>query len=300
MPAKRRSGFFAAETRPQDEEARRGDLEALIVSRRSVPQDIGIERIEPNPFQARTTFDGIEELARAMRAHGFTSRLRVRPHPQRPNAFQLVYGERRLRAAQVAGLTEVPCEIAEHSDDELIEIGLAENIQRRDLEPLEEARAFATFIEQRGYSIRRLAERIGKDKSYVDDRLALLRAPSDVQQMVEQRPESLRAAREIAKLPTDSEREELIAGVVAGELNTQEVRQRVRAASGGREKKVQPHQQDAEPLEQVVSREAADIQSILARWREVAAQGEAEQALISKQTEKVLQSITTLLQDLKQ
>jgi ParB family transcriptional regulator, chromosome partitioning protein len=202
VPSKRKGGFFATETRPEGEEARRSDLEALIVRKPSVPQEIGVERIEANPFQARRSFNGIDELAATIRAHGFTSRLRVRPHPTRLNYFQLVYGERQLRAARAAGLTEVPCEVASHTDDELIEIGLAENIQRRDLDPLEEARAFQMLIDERGYSIRSLAERIGKDKSYVEDRLALLRTPADVQQMVEQRPDSLRAAREIAKIET--------------------------------------------------------------------------------------------------
>ncbi len=125
----------------------------------------------------------------------------------------------------------VPCDVADHTDDELVEIGLAENIQRNDLAPLEAARAFQTFIDQRGYSIRRLAERIGKDKSYVEDRLKLLQVPEDVQQMVEQRPDALRAAREIARLDNPAERQPLIAGVVAGELNTAEVREIVREAA---------------------------------------------------------------------
>lgn len=297
MPTKRRGGFFSAETRPQDEEARRSDLEALITRRRSVPQEIGVERIEPNPFQARRTFDGIEELAAAISAQGFTSRLRVRPHPQRPGAFQLVYGERRLRAAQAAGLHEVPCEIADHTDDELVEVGLAENIQRRDLDPLEEARAFATFIEQRGYSIRRLAERIGKDKSYVDDRLALLRAPADVQQMVEQRPETLRSAREIAKLPPGAERQELISGVVAGSLNTQEVRQRVRAATDAQVPQA-PRAADAAAVAELIARESTNIRATFARWQQLAARGPDEHALVSEQAEAVLRSLNALVQTL--
>ena len=137
MPSRRRGGFFDQEQRIEDETARRGDLEALMVQRPSVPREIGVERIEPNPFQARRSFNGIDELAATIKAHGFTSRLRVRPHPSRPNYFQLVYGERRLKAAKAAGLTEVPCEVADHTDSDLIEVGLAENIQRHDLDPLE-------------------------------------------------------------------------------------------------------------------------------------------------------------------
>lgn len=211
-------------TRPEDELARQQDVEALIVPRRTVVQDIPVERIRPNPYQARKEFEGLEELADAIKVQGFTSRLRVRPDPEQDGYFQLVYGERRLRAATLAGLTQVPCEISSHTDEEMVEIGLAENIQRRDLSPLEEAQAFQTFIKERGYSIRSLAEKIGKDKSYVQDRMELLRVPPDVQAMVEQRADTLRAAREIAKLGSSTERKPLIEGIIEGKLNVQDVR----------------------------------------------------------------------------
>ncbi len=222
--------FFGTATRQEDDDARRRELEALLVPKRTIPQDIGIERILPNPYQARVTFEGVEELAESIRVQGFVSRLRVRVCPDRPGFFQLVYGERRLRAARLAGLQELPCEVAEHSDEEMIEIGLAENIQRRDLNPMEEARALQTFIEHRGYSIRRLAERIGKDKSYVDDRLALLRAPADIQEMVAQRPDTVRTARELARVEDGAKRKKLVERVLARQLSTQAVRDEVRAA----------------------------------------------------------------------
>ncbi|MDP9315418.1 MAG: ParB/RepB/Spo0J family partition protein [Chloroflexota bacterium] len=191
---------------------------------------IAVDRIRPNPFQPRQTFEDIDELAQAIRVQGFTSRLRVRQDPTQPGYFQLVYGERRLRAAQVAGLTEVPCDVAEHSDDDLIEIGLAENIQRRDLHPLEEGQAFQTLITHHGYTQLRLAERIGKDRSYIETRLALLRAPEDVQQMLVQRPDALRAAREIAKLPTAEARRPLITGVLNAAFTRDDVTALVRQA----------------------------------------------------------------------
>lgn len=228
----RRKGFFADEARPEDELARQQEVEALLAPRRTVVQELATARIRPNPYQARKDFTGLEELAEAIRQQGFVSRLRVRQDPAAPGYFQLVYGERRLRAAALAGLETVPVEIAEHSDEELIEIGLAENIQRRDLDPLEEAAAFQTLLDERGYSIRRLAERIGKDKSYVEDRLKLLDAPADVRQMVERRPDSLRAAREIAKLEDEASRAALIQGVVEGGLSTGAVRSAVRELAG--------------------------------------------------------------------
>jgi len=301
VPAKRKGGFFATNARPEDEAARQRDVEALMVERRTIPQEIAIDHIVPNPFQARTTFDGLEELADAIRQQGFVSRLRVRPDPARPNSFQLVFGERRLRAAALAGLDTVPCDVAEHTDDELIEIGLAENIQRRDLDPLEEARALQTFLDGRGYSIRRLAERIGKDKSYIEDRLKLLQAPLDVQQMVAARPDTLRAAREIAKLATPAQRAPVIAGVVEGQLSTEGVRAAVRAAS--RVLSAPTATNGAAPAAQQAAQvrsEAQTVQAILAHWRTLLAQGDAERTLVAEQIEVVLREINGVVQLLEQ
>ena len=221
----RPKNFMASGPRPRA--ALEDDIAALYErehpAQRRETRTLPIEQIRPNPFQARRSFVGVDELAEAIRLHGFTSWLRVRPDPTAPGFYQLVYGERRLRAAREAGLADVPCEIVVHSDEQMIEIGLAENIQRQDLDPLEEAQAFRTLIEQRGYSQRSLAERIGKDKGYIENRLSLLRAPEDVQQMVVQRPEAMSAARAIAKLPTAEERRPLIDGVLAGKLKKQDI-----------------------------------------------------------------------------
>lgn len=194
----------------------------------STAQDIPIERIRPNPFQARVRFNDIEPLADSMRMHGFTSRLRVRRDPAQPQFFQLAYGERRLRAAQAAGIIVIPCDIAEYSDTQMREIGLTENIQRSDLEPLEEARAFRVAIDRGGYSIRSLAAQIGKSKGYVQSRLDILRAPEDVLEMVDQHPETFTAGLLIAQLPSIDVREPLIKRVIAGEIDKETVRAVVR------------------------------------------------------------------------
>lgn len=297
MP-RRKSGFFDQEERPEDTAARQSDLAAVLTTRRTFPQDIAVDLIEPNPFQARTSFTDIEALAEAIRQQGFTSRLRVRPHPTLPRTFQLVYGERRLLAAQQAGLDVVPCDVADHTDDELIEVGLAENIQRQDLDPLEEAGAFQSFIDVRGYSIRRLAERIGKDKSYIEDRLALLRTPTDVQEMVAQRPDSLRAAREIAKLDAPADRRPLIAGVLAGDINTADVREMVRETAAA---PAQRTRSSAAPdAQQLVERDARTLRAILARWANLAPQGPTQHALVSEQTEALLREVQQLVEQLEQ
>ncbi|HEX6290591.1 MAG TPA: ParB/RepB/Spo0J family partition protein [Herpetosiphonaceae bacterium] len=213
----------------------------------SAPQEIPIERIRTNPFQARMKFKDIDELADSMRTHGFTSRLRVRRDPAQPQFFQLVYGERRLRAAHVAGIKVIPCDVADYSDQQMREIGLTENLQRSDLEPLEEARAFRVAIDAGGYSIRTLAAQIGKSKGYVQSRLDLLRAPDDVQQMVDTHPETFTAALLIGQLPTAEQRRPLIESVIKGDLDKESVRGIVRdvAATGVVPRRAQPPRQDA-------------------------------------------------------
>lgn len=311
MPPRRKGNFFAQGTDDTaadqattssallDDDARMRDLAPLSQPQQISLQDIPEDHIEPNPFQARKNFAGIEELAQAIREHGFVSRLRVRPVPGRDDRFQLVYGERRLRAARAAGLTMIPCEVVAHTDADMIEIGLAENIQRQDLDPLEEADAFKTFIDERNYSIRTLAKRIGKDKSYVEDRLALLRTPEDVQQMVAERPNSLRAAREIAKVETEAARQPLIAGVVSGELSTAAVRERVAEtiAPRARPAAARPATADAAAA---VERDARAIQAILDRWQSLAGRDEAAKLAISQHTEHVLKLIQALIETLEQ
>jgi ParB family transcriptional regulator, chromosome partitioning protein len=202
---------------------------SVTTSSASIAQDIPIERIRANPFQARTKFKDVEALAASMRMHGFTSRLRVRRDPAQPQFFQLVYGERRLRAAQVAGIKVVPCDVAEYSDQQMREIGLTENLQRSDLEPLEEARAFRVAIDGGGYSIRTLAAQLGKSKGYVQGRLDLLRTPDDVQNMVNEHPETFTAGLLIGQLATAEQRQPLIESVLNGDLDKESVRDIVRS-----------------------------------------------------------------------
>jgi ParB family chromosome partitioning protein len=197
---------------------------------RHYPTDIPIDRIDPSPFQIRRTFDDIAELAEAMRVHGFTSRLWVRPHPMDADRYQLVYGERRLRAARQASLSMIPCEVTHMSDRELLEIGLTENLQRRDLDPMDEAQGFQRFMDEFGYSYRELAQRIGKDKGYIENRVRLLRMPADVQGMVVARPDTVSAARELVRLPTPAARAPLIAALVNNGLSLKATHAIVEAA----------------------------------------------------------------------
>lgn len=308
MSTGKKPRFMTRDARPRM--ARDEDFAVLferdLSARPSVPQDIPVDHIRPNPFQARTTFEGIEELAQVIRQQGFTSRLRVRRDPNDPHFFQLIFGERRLRAAKAAGLTTVPCDVAEHTDDELIEIGLAENLQRQDLDPLEEARALRTFIDGRGYTIRGLAERIGKDKGYIQNRLALLDAPPDVQQMLAQRPDTISVAREITKVLTSTARRPLIDAVVQGDLTKEAVRALVKQHTAAPEAAsvTSPPEPTAQstslqeppaliaPLDRALDRDIAALRSIFARWRQAAPQ------FTPDQRERVLTYVEEHLADL--
>jgi ParB family transcriptional regulator, chromosome partitioning protein len=275
MPPRSKS-FFPRERETERRSERAQAVEDLVATRLApqqvMSQDLPIDRIRPNPYQARQTFADLDELAEAIRQQGFISRLRVRPDPNAEGFYQLVYGERRLRAAELAGLSALPCDIAPHTDRELIEVGLMENIQRQDLNPLEEARAFQTLMHELDYSIRSLAERLGKHRSYIEGRLALLRAPADVQELVVQQPDTLDAARQIASVADPAERQALIAGVATGELTSKAVRTHVRTRSSGSAAPTlgQAAEEQAPNLAaQQVAQDAAIVVAMLDTWEQL-------------------------------
>jgi len=146
--------------------------------------EIPIDLIEPSPLQPRTVFDEakLAELARSITANGVVQPLLLR---RRGDRFELIAGERRWRAAQLAGLTKVPAVVRNVSDDKVLELALIENIQREDLNPIEEARAYKKLIETIGLTQETVAERVGRDRSYVTNYLRLLRLPDDLQELLQ-------------------------------------------------------------------------------------------------------------------
>jgi ParB family transcriptional regulator, chromosome partitioning protein len=146
--------------------------------------DIPIDLIDPSALQPRSIFDDakLDELARSITANGVVQPLLVRRKGAR---FELIAGERRWRAAERAGLTRVPAVIRNVTDDKVLELALIENIQREDLNPIEEARAYKKLIEIMGLTQETVAERVGRDRSYVTNYLRLLRLPEDLQQLLQ-------------------------------------------------------------------------------------------------------------------
>lgn len=223
---------------PEQEALYGEDLEQENQSKPKWQREIPIDRIRPNPFQPRKTFDPakLEELAAGMREHGWVGGgLPVRAAPDEPNTYELVFGERRWRSARMAGLKTIPCVVSIHSDEDMIEKGLLENIQREDLSNLEEGRAYLSLLALRTeqgkprYSIRRLAQRIGKDKSYIEERLKYARVPVDLQQLAVDQPDIspriIHELGELAKLLGQEERAPVVEGVREGKLRIEDVRE---------------------------------------------------------------------------
>jgi ParB family chromosome partitioning protein len=250
----------------------------MNVNRHVVSLGLPPEAIEPNPFQARQRFsdEELQELAESIKHQGILSRIRIRPHPQKEEKYQLVYGERRLRAVKLLGWTMVPCESAPYTDDELIEMGLAENLQREDLDPLDEARLFRDLLDRsdKQYSVRSLATRIGKHKNYIEERLNLLRLPDDVQQILQEQPKvSLRALIEIAKLPTEQAREPLVQQLRLGMMSTEDIRIIVQEVLSRLQKPTShAKQEDADTLvfQRVLNKASRRMESALTQLKAVA------------------------------
>jgi ParB family chromosome partitioning protein len=139
----------------------------------------------------------------------------VRPQER---SYQLAYGERRLRAAKLAGLITLAVQVRELSNNEMMEIALTENVLHEDLHPIEEARGYLRLQEMMGYSVRDIAERIGKSKSYVGTLLSLLRYP-DIEESVRTADIPVRTAEELAKIEDPAVRAHYLEQVVAGRLN---------------------------------------------------------------------------------
>lgn len=160
-----------------------------------------IALIDPNPLQPRTVFhaERLRELADSIQTNGIIQPLVVRPHGDR---YQLVAGERRWRAAKLAGLSDVPAVVQAVSDERLLEITLVENIQREDLNPIEIAHAFERLSRDLNLSHDDIAHRTGKDRTTITNTLRLLKLPSDVQQLVAEHRLSMGHARAILGLPT--------------------------------------------------------------------------------------------------
>jgi ParB family chromosome partitioning protein len=227
-----RPDFRAAAARRLSEDRELSPSIISLLSSDNVGRSVGVrvipvDNIESNPNQPRTVFDidALHELAASVREHGVLQPILVRPLGQ--NQYQLVAGERRWRAAKEAGLTTIPALVEELDDDTALEISIIENLQREDLSPLEEAAMYDRMVREHGYSIRKLAEKLGKDKGYLENRLRLAGAPDEIRELVSLRKDTLSHAYELMKVQDDRKRRRLAARVATGELSLVKLREKI-------------------------------------------------------------------------
>jgi ParB family chromosome partitioning protein len=191
-------------------------------------KEIDIDLIEPNNLQPRTRFDEaqLEELAQSIKANGIVQPILVRRIGG--EKYQIVAGERRWRAAQRAGLQKVPAVIREVPDDRMLELALIENIQRQELNAIEEAHAYKRLIETLGLTQETVAQRVGRDRTFVTNYLRLLRLPEDIQQLVEENKISMGHARALLGIDDVDKQRELALSIVEHNLSVRETERAIK------------------------------------------------------------------------
>ena len=241
-----RTDFRAAAARRLSEDTELSPAIVSLLSPDGPTRSVGvrvlqIDRIEPNPEQPRLVFEqaALDELAASIREHGVLQPILVRPRGA--NTYQIVAGERRWRASRQAGLDTIPAMIEEIDDDTALEIAIIENLQREDLTPLDEAAMFDRMIRQHGYSLRKLADKLGKDKGYLENRLRLADAPPEIRELVSLRKDSLSHAYELMKVDNPAKRRRLAAQVARGELTLIKLRDKI---EGKRTPRIAPVERD--------------------------------------------------------
>lgn len=195
--------------------------------------EVDIDLIEPNPDQPRYHFNEtkLEELAQSIKANGLVQPILLRRVAS--GRYQIVAGERRWRAAQRAGLHKVNAVIRSIPDAKLLELALIENIQRAELNPIEEALAYQRLIQTLGLTQDEVAQRVGKDRSSIANYLRLLKLPSQIQKMLEDEQLSMGHARALLGLESEADQLRLAEEIIAGKLSVRDTEQAVKRATSG-------------------------------------------------------------------
>nr|WP_306263515.1 ParB/RepB/Spo0J family partition protein [Pararhizobium sp. IMCC3301] len=211
------------------------DTDAEAVERARSQRRVPIEFVTPNPNNPRRSFaaDDLEDLTRSVREKGIVQPILVRPQPGQPiseNRYEIIAGERRWRAAQQAGLHEIPVLIQAVSDKEALELAIVENVQRADLNPIEEARGYQQLLDGFDYTQQDLASVIGKSRSHVANTLRLLKLPDHVQQLLQAGDLTAGHAK---ILVTADDPAALAAQIVEGHMSVRAAETLARTAGGG-------------------------------------------------------------------
>ena len=211
---------------------------------------VRLAEIVPNPLQPRRTFteDELAELAASIRENGLLQPLVVRPAPGSPDRYELVAGERRLRAISRLGWEDAPVLVREASDDTLLVLALVENLQREALNPLEEAEGYRALADRFQMSQSDIARAVGKDRSTVSNLLRLLNLPPSVRRLLESGELSMGHARALLSLDDQVKAGQLARSAAREGWSVREVERRAGEASGGRPKKKSGPQRPVDPI----------------------------------------------------
>jgi ParB family chromosome partitioning protein len=221
---------------------------------RGVPLEVDLDRILPNPRQPRLQMEQgpLEELAQSIRVNGIIQPILVRRSGDR---FEIIAGERRWRAAQIAGLLRVPVIVREIADDQLLQVALIENIQRENLNPIDEATAYRRLLDECAMTQEALADAVGKDRASIANHLRLLRLPVDVQRQVSAGALSMGHARALVALENPVSLKKAADDVVARGLSVRETEALVRRLNA-------PPVQAPAAVKDVHTRDAEDVMKL--------------------------------------
>ena len=200
--------------------------------------ELNLDDIDPNPYQPRQSWDEeqLRELADSIRENGIIQPIIVR---RKGSRFEIVAGERRLRAAEMAGMNRIAAMVRVTDDSEMLALALVENIHRADLNPIERAKAYQNFMETFSLTQEQAAQKLGQDRSVVANYIRLLNLPAEVKQMLVDGSLDMGHARAILALPTDDLRKRLANRALAGRLSVREVERLVRLALSEKDEKKQ-------------------------------------------------------------
>lgn len=207
---------------------------------------IPVDRIETNPFQPRTEFEetALQELADSIKVHGIIQPITVRKLSD--GVYQLISGERRLRASRLAALTEVPAYIRTANDEQMIEMALIENIQRQDLNPVEIALTYKRMMEELGLKQDELGEKVGKNRSSIANFVRLLKLPPEIQIGLRDGKISMGHAKPLITMDNPDQQLHLYKQIVDNELNVRQTEQKARDLMLPKSPKVAPEKKEVE------------------------------------------------------
>lgn len=199
--------------------------------------EIQISKIEPNPYQPRTEFnqEALDELAASIKLLGLIQPITVRPLPD--GRYQIISGERRFRASQIAGLETVPAYVRKTDDQGMLEMAIVENIQREDLDSIEVALSFQRLIEECNLTQEAMAERVGKKRATVTNYLRLLRLPAEIQFAIRAKKISMGHAKALLALESDKEQLKFANQIIEQDLSVRQIEQKIQKLGEKKQKK---------------------------------------------------------------